>query len=119
MGKREHGVSLGGLLMILFIVVVVGIFGLKLVPAYIEYYKIKAAVVAIAGDRSKSSSVSEIRRAFDARANIDDINSIKSSDLDVTKEGGDVVISFEYPKIVPLAGNVSLYVNFKGSSKGD
>jgi hypothetical protein len=106
-----------GLIMGLFVVVVLGIFGLKLIPSYIEYGKAKAAIEAIAADKSRSGSVGEIRKAFDARANIDDITAVKASDLEVTKEGGDVVIGFSYRREIPLAGNVGLYIDFVGRSK--
>ena len=117
MNTKQRGLTLGGLLAVLAVVVVVGIFSLKLIPSYIEYAKSKAAIVAIAGDRSKSSSVNEIRKAFDARATIDDISAVRASDLEVTKEGNDVVISFAYRKEIPIAGNVGLYVDFVGRSK--
>ena len=116
MNYRQQGVSLMGLIMALFAVVVIGIFSLKLIPAYIDYGKAKAAIVAIAADKTKAGSVTEIRKAFDARANIDDITSVKPSDLEITKEGGDVVIGFSYRKEVPLAGNVGLYIDFVGRS---
>lgn len=118
MRTRQRGVGLGGLLLVLFILVIVGIFSLKLIPAYMEYFKIKAAVEAIARDKGKSSSVGEVRKAFDARATIDDIATVKGSDLEVSKEGGDVVISFAYRKEVQLGGNVGLFVDFAGNSKG-
>ena len=117
MRNKQRGLTLSGLLITLVVVVVLGVFALKLIPSYIEYAKAKAAIVAIAGDRSKSSSVNEIRKAFDARANIDDISAVKASDLEVTKEGNDVVISFAYRKEIPIAGNVGLYVDFVGRSK--
>ncbi len=116
MSKRQQGVTLVTLIIILFLLVIVGIFGMRLIPAYIQYFKIKAAVVAIAGDKSKTGSVADIRKAFEARSEIDDIDAIKPDDLDITKEGGQVVISFEYQQTLPLAGNVSLLVDFKGSS---
>jgi hypothetical protein len=117
MKNLQRGVSLMGLIMVLFALVIVGIFGLKLIPSYIEYGKAKTAIEAIAADKSKSGSVGEIRKAFDARSNIDDITAVKASDLEVTKEGGDVVIGFAYRKEVPLAGNVGLYIDFVGRSK--
>ena len=117
MGNKQTGLTLSGLLITLVVVVVLGVFALKLIPSYIEYAKAKAAIVAIAGDRSKSSSVNEIRKAFDARANIDDISAVKASDLEVTKEGNEVVISFAYRKEIPIAGNAGLYVDFVGRSK--
>jgi hypothetical protein len=117
MHKRQRGVSLVGLILILFVVIVIGIFGLKLIPAYIEFFKAKAAIEAIAGDRTKTSSVNEVRKAFDARATIDDIQTVKATDLEITKEGNDVVISFSYRKEVPLFANLGLFVDFNGSSR--
>ena len=114
--ERQRGVSLGGLLVVVFIVVIVGIAGLRVVPGYIEYAKAKAAIEAIAADRSKTSSVAEVRKAFDARATIDDITIPKAGDLEITKEGGNVVISFAYRKEFPLFANVGLYVDFAASS---
>lgn len=117
MGNKQTGLTLSGLLITMVVVVVLGVFALKLIPSYIEYAKAKAAIVAIAGDRTRSASVGDIRKAFDARANIDDISAVKPSDLEVTKEGNEVVISFAYRKEIPLAGNVGLYVDFVGRSK--
>ncbi len=119
MRKRQEGVSLGMLLVILFLLVIVGILGMRLVPAYIQYFKIKAAVVAIANDKSKTGSVIEIKKAFEARSEIDDIDAVRPDDLDITKEGGEVVISFGYRQELPLFANIGLIVDFKGSSKGE
>ena len=117
MRNLQRGVSLVGLIMGLFVVIVLGIFALKLIPSYIEYGKAKAAIEAIAADKTKSGSVGEIRKAFDARANIDDITAVKPTDLEITKEGGDVVIGFSYRREVPLTGNIGLYIDFVGRSK--
>ena len=115
--SKQSGVSLGGLLVIMFVVVIVGIFSLKLIPAYIEYAKCKAAIEAIAGDRSRTGTVAEVRKAFDARSTIDDISAVKAADLEITKEGNDVVISFAYRKEIPVVANIGLYVDFAASSK--
>jgi type II secretory pathway pseudopilin PulG len=117
MNTRQRGVTLSGLLIVLVILGIVAALGLKLIPAYIEYAKAKAAIEAIGADRSKSGSVAEIRKSFDARANIDDITAVRPQDLEVTKEAGDVVISFAYRKEIPLAGNVGLYVDFAARSR--
>lgn len=117
MMKPQRGVSLVGLIVVLFVLVLLGIFSLKLIPAYMEFFKAKAAIEAIAADRARSSSVNEVRKAFDARATIDDIQSVKASDLEVTKDAQGVVISFSYRKEVPLFANVGLFVDFNGTSR--
>jgi hypothetical protein len=114
---RQRGVSLGGLLVVLFVLVIAGIFSLKLIPAYMQYFKARGAIVAIANDDFRRSSVAEIRKAFDARASIDDIEDVKAEDLEITKDGNEVVIGFSYRKEVPLFANVGLFVDFVGTSK--
>jgi hypothetical protein len=113
MKKTQSGVSLVALIMGLAILVIAGIFAMKLVPAYIEFYNAKAAIVAIAQEKQGATPV-EIRKSFDARATIDDIESIKSADLQIDKQG----ISFAYRKEVPLGGNVSIVIDFSASSGG-
>jgi hypothetical protein len=61
--------------------------------------------------------VADIRKTWDNRATIDDINSVKAADIEITKEGSDLVISAAYRKEVPLAGNMGIYIDFRAVSK--
>jgi hypothetical protein len=47
---------------------------------------------------------------------MDNVKSITPQDLDITKEGGELVISFAYTRKVPLFHNVSLVFDFAGAS---
>ena len=115
MYRRQYGLSMTTFMVVAVILVVVAIGGMMVGPAYMEYSKVKKAVGAIAQE-GRTTSVGEIRKAFDRRAQIDDINVISGGDLEVTKEGGDVVVSFAYSKKVPLSGNISLLIEFAGAS---
>jgi hypothetical protein len=116
--KRQKGVSLSGLLIVCVILVLVALLGLKVGPPYLEYLQIKKAISGIVeSGEVRSATVLDVRKAFDRRAQVDDITSIGGGDLEITKEGGEVVISFAYPKKVPLFSNVSLLFDFAGSSK--
>ena len=116
MQNMQRGLSLGGLFIGLFLIIVLALLGMRLIPPYMEYATAKNAIQAISRDRV-GASPQDIRRAFDARANIDDITAIKAADLDITKEGGELVISFAYRKEVPLFSNVGVYMDFAASSR--
>jgi hypothetical protein len=116
--KKGRGLTLMGLITVLFILILLLLFGMKLLPAYIEYGTAKKAIDAIARDRTGASTPTEVRRLFDNRALIDNIQVIKGSDLDVTREGSGVVIAFAYRKEVPLVANVGLYIDFAANSAG-
>jgi len=117
MRKKQLGVGLGGLMMGSVIVIVVAMVGIKLLPSYIEFFAIKKAVNAIASEKAGGASVVEIRKSFDARATIDDISSIKSADLEITKDGGQLVIAARYRKEVGLVGNLGVYIDFAAVSR--
>ncbi|QEL65133.1 hypothetical protein OTERR_16570 [Oryzomicrobium terrae] len=114
--KYQRGVSLSGLLIVSFIIVVVFVFGMKVVPAVIEYYTIVKNIKAVANSSDSATTVADVRKSFDRRAEVDDIKSISSADLDVSKDRNRIVISFEYEKRIRLGGPVSLLIDFQGSS---
>jgi hypothetical protein len=115
--RKQSGVSLLGLLVICFVLVFVALLGMKVTPAYIEYFSIKKAIAGMAqGGELRSGSVSEVRAAFDRRATIDSIEVVAGRDLDVIKDGGEIVVSYAYTKKIPLFSNISLLIEFAGSS---
>jgi len=113
--KSQRGITLVGLLVTGFIVVFVAIGGLKVAPAYIEFFKVRKAVTAIAA-ANPGATVADVRRAFDLRAAIDDIDVIAGRDLEISKDGNELVVSANYTKQVPLFANISLLINFAASS---
>jgi Tfp pilus assembly protein PilE len=109
----QRGVTLMGLIILLFVVIFVALLGFKLIPAYIDFYTAKKAINAVA---RQGTTAAEIRRSFELRSAIDDIK-VRSSDLEITKEGNELVVGFAYRKEVPLFANVGIYIDFAASSK--
>lgn len=116
MQTRQQGVSIMALIAGLFILIILALFGMKLIPSFMEYRTARNAIEAISREK-QGGSVADIRKAFDARATIDDITSVKPQDLEVTKQGSEVVISFAYRKEVPLFGGVGLYIDYSATSR--
>ncbi|HMA88493.1 MAG TPA: DUF4845 domain-containing protein [Burkholderiales bacterium] len=117
MRNRQYGLTLSGLIFGSIVIVLLVLLGLKLVPQYIEYFTAVKTINAVAKD-NPDGTPAEVRRAFELREAVDDIPSLKPSDLDITKEGGQNVISFAYRKEVPLVANVGLYIDFQASTRG-
>ena len=116
MRSRQAGIGLGARIVGLFVLIVLGIFSMKMIPSYLEFRNARTSIQVIAKEKG-TSTVAEIRKAFDARAQIDDITTVKGSDLEITKEGGEVVISFGYRKEIPIGGNVGIYIDYAANSK--
>lgn len=116
--NRQRGVSLSGLLVAAVLLALVALLGMKVVPEVIEYFQIVKTVKTIKNDPSATASVADVRKAFERHADINNIKAITAQDLEVTKESGEVVISFAYESRVHLFANVSLLLEFQGSSSG-
>ena len=65
----------------------------------------------------KEASLREIRESYGKRASIDDVTIVKAADIAIEKSGGKPSLSASYSVKVPLAGNVSLYIEFNSASK--
>ncbi|MEH6437782.1 DUF4845 domain-containing protein [Massilia sp. DD77] len=109
----ERGVSLTGLIAVLVVLGIAAVFALKLIPAYLEYNAVKDAIVKA---KEAGGTVREMQAAFDRNAGINDVDAVRGRDLVITRDGGEPEVSFAYEKRVPLAGNVSLVIDFAGTT---
>ncbi|SFD43660.1 DUF4845 domain-containing protein [Massilia yuzhufengensis] len=110
---REAGVSLTGLILVLAVLGVAAVFALKLLPTYTEYSAIKDAIVRA---KETGGTVREMQVAFDKNAGMNNVTAIKGRDLTITRDDGEVQVSFAYEKRVPLAANVSLVIDYAGTT---
>jgi hypothetical protein len=111
--KRQNGISLVGLILVLAALGFIGVLGLKIVPTYTEYRAIQNAIVTA---KATGGSVIEIQKSFDASATTGYISSITSRDLIIGKENGEMEISFAYEKKIPLVGPASLLLEYQGTT---
>lgn len=111
--KRQRGVSLFGLITILILVGFVGLLAAQILPTYSEY---RAICKAIESAKANGASVREIQNAFSKAADVNYIESLKASDLEIVKENGVFEVSFQYEKKIHVAGPLSLLMEYKGST---
>jgi hypothetical protein len=115
--KRQRGVSISGLLVVVTVLIMVALLGMKVAPSVIEYLQIKKAIKSVAADASlKNASVADVRKAFGKYQEIDNFKKVSPPDIDVTKEGGDLVLGFSYQDKIPLFANVSLLFEYEATS---
>ena len=111
--NRQAGISLSGLIGALALIGVVAVFAMRMVPAYIEYSAIKSAIVKVKED---GGSIRDMQQAFNRHTGINDVEAVRGQDLVFTRDGEETQISFAYEKRLPLMGNVSLLIDFAGTT---
>lgn len=116
MKKNEQGLSLIGLLIVASLLGAVLLVGFRAVPAVTEYFAIKRIVKVVAEEGDNGVPTPDLRRSFERRGQLDDVVTVKGTDLEISKQGGKTVVEIAYERRVPLAGNVSLVFDFQASS---
>jgi Tfp pilus assembly major pilin PilA len=109
---KQRGVSLTGLLITLGVLAFLAIMAAKLFPAYVDYFAVKKMFKSMEQAGDLKNSVREIRRSFDTRNTIEDVKSVKGEDLEVTKEGGETILSANWSVKIPMVSNVSACLDF-------
>ena len=115
--RRQRGLTLIGLLFWGAVIAVLAVVGMKVFPTVLEYYTVQKVVDRIAA--GNPSTVPQVRQEFERFIQVEySIQSIKSGDLVVSKDGNDrVVIEFAYDKEVDLFGPVYLLIKYRGKSR--
>lgn len=110
------GFSFFGFLFVAVVLAAVSLIGFKVAPAYTEYFAIKRVLNATAVD-SVGLDPQRIRLNFDRRVLADYIEAVHGVDLDIAKDGGQIVLSVSYVKKIPLVANASLVLDFEAEAR--
>jgi len=111
--KNQRGISLTSLIVSLGLILMVGMFAMKVFPYVLEY---RAAKNAIQSVKNSTGTPIEQKHVFDKAADINSISSISSKDVHVYKVNGQTEVSFDYETKIPLFTNVALLVRWKATT---
>ena len=111
--SRQRGMSIITLIFILAVLAAVGSVALQAFPSVMEY---QAALKGINKAKAEGTPAA-VRASFNRSAEIDNITSIQGKDLQITKEGDEVVVSFAYQKEFHMFGPAWLTLKYEGRSR--
>ena len=114
---RQRGM---GFVMLIFIFAVCGVvllLGLKLFPVYSQLFNVKSVFKGLAtSEEVKTGTVLDIRKSFDRRASIGYVEVITSEDLEITKDGGETVVTAAWQQKIPLFTGYTLVIDLSAST---
>jgi len=99
------------MIIVIAAIVFLGMLGLKVGPAYLEFMNVKNALKRAASSADVTSKKA-VADAFEKSARVDNITVVKGSDL-VVNNG---VVSVEYQVVVPIVANASALLDFHATS---
>lgn len=114
---KQRGFTFWGFVFTVGPIIVVALLAMLLFPAYSEFFAIKKAVQRIGTDPSFGNMTDgDVRAMMDRSIEIDNIHSIKSSDLVIQRGETGSSVSVDYEVVVPLVANVSALLEFNATT---
>lgn len=112
----QKGMTAIGWLLVLLIVVFVALITLKLVPVYIDGFKVYSSLESLKEDPSaKGKPAIELRRLLMKRLDINMVTDVTPQDVSISRGRGGIVVTVDYEAVRPMFGNLSVLVHFKKS----
>lgn len=116
--RRQRGMSGWVILYILATLGAAGLVGMRLIPVYLDSFKIDKGLKAVIEDASATSQNKRaILEALIKRLDIDSVDAIHYKNykelVKVTKKGNKVTIVATYRAEAPLVTNLTLVADFK------
>jgi len=110
--RKQRGITLMGAIMGMVVIAFVGLFAAKMLPSYLEYFAVKKIFATMEAAGDTKGSVRDIRLSFDRRNSIEGVKEVKGEDLEVTKEGGEAVVTAAWSVKIPMIYNFSACLDF-------
>jgi hypothetical protein len=114
--RHQRGLTITGFVLVAILAVAAVMVGFRMVPAYIEWYTVQKVMANTLATSKDGFTMYQFRRDFDLKAAADYIDSVRGSDIEVTKEGNQLVATANWSKILHLVGNVSLLLEFEATA---
>lgn len=118
--RKQRGVSLSGLIMTSFVVIILLLFGFKLFNPYVEYFAIKKIFRVMASKPEvRTGTRRDAMQVWASYATIENVTSVAGDDIEIIKDGNNnVVVSTSYQTKIPLFKNYTLLIDFHPTSSG-
>lgn len=118
--KRQRGISFLGLITLVGILGFAAVIGLKLIPIYMDSWKIDGVMKAVISESGiNEMSRREVQDAMLKRLDIDAVDAVNyynhKESMTITKRKGSTTIDIFYRVETPLIGNLSLIAEFDKS----
>jgi len=111
--NKQRGIGFAGVMLVIAGLLFALILAMKIVPPYLHNMQIERIFKVIVNDpEMPNAAVKEIRASYTKRATMDYIDELTAEDVEVGKDGGHISLSAKYSVKIPMAGNVSLVIDF-------
>ena len=113
---QQRGMTAIGWMLVLALIGFFTLMGLRMVPAYLEYYKVISSLESLEKE-SGFSSPGDIRKLLGRRFEISYVNAITPGDVKIKTSGDQFVVTAAYKKTEHIMGNAYVLMDFEKQVK--
>lgn len=109
--RKQRGMTLIGWVIVLAIIGVFATAALKILPIYLENYKISSVLAGLKSEFSgKDASREDIRGYLSRRFDVESIRAIKTKDVEIKAQGDSFRVRVNYDSRTTFIGNLDFIV---------
>ncbi|MEY4720161.1 MAG: hypothetical protein RL563_2779 [Pseudomonadota bacterium] len=113
LAKQQRGLTFISLVLLLGLIAFFTLLVLKIGPIYFNHSKVVNALAALEKmDGIDHMSAYEIQNSLDKRFNMNYVDHVTKDDIKIIAQPGYVSVEIDYERIEPIAGNLSVLVEF-------
>lgn len=112
MRHTQQGMTMIGWLVMMVLIGFLTLITLRLIPGYMEFYTIIQSVESVHGQATPETTPAQIRGNLSKRFVVNDIESLKPSELIIKRQDGVLTIHVLYEYRTPMMGNVEAVIVF-------
>ncbi len=116
--RRQAGITLIGFVILLVIVAFFVYTGMKLVPAYYDYFNVSKALNTVGTESESGAGIEDVRRQLETQqlSQYFDDSDIEAKNISlVTNPNGGTQLKLSYDKKIPWVYNIYFLVHFEKS----
>ena len=114
--KKQKGMTAIGWLLVLLLVVVFSIVAIKLIPMYLDSFKVTSSLESLSNDsKAKGKSGREIRQLLMKRLDVNMVSDVTASDVSVSRSREGIVVEIDYEARRSLFGNLHMVLVYNHS----
>lgn len=111
--SSQHGMTLLSFMLTAAIVIVLGTLVLRLLPVYVNHYKVKSSLDALQSQpewasRSREDIISTLQKHWE----VDTVNDVSPRDIAISREGHKTTVRVAYDVTRPFFRNLDLVIHF-------
>lgn len=112
----QSGFTILGFLFVAAVVVTVAMVGFRVLPAYIEWFTVQKVLKATLDSSVQGETLLQFRHDFDLRSAADYIDSVRGSDVELSRQDNKLVASASWTRQLHMVGNASILLEFEAEA---